>query len=276
MFVRRNVLWIASLLVALGCSGERTDELGHANDDNSVLGGDAAVEPGPDAGLPATIVGNDPPGKKPSVDAGQGPDAGDDTEQDGSVSIPEFTLMVARSGGNGSGKVVGTSLDATVIDCTGGTDDCSETALAGTEVVLTAEAASDSTFSWGGACASETSAQCTVTLDQSQNVTIAFQLRLYTLTLAVSADDAFPGTGTISSIPSGIRCSNASDGPTECTFQFEAHTPIQLEAVPTPGPTDPNRFEQWGGGTCSGTATTCSFTIEADTVVDAVFNYIIG
>jgi len=272
---RRNVLWIAGLLVAVGCSGERADELDHFNEENPVTGGDAAVEPEPDAGW--TTVGNQPPGKDPPIDAGElDSGASDDAGPDATVSIQEFTLTVARSGGNGSGKVVGTTLDTTVIDCEGAKDDCDETALEGAEIVLTAEPASDSTFTWGGACEGETSAQCVVTLDQSKDVTVNFQLRIYTLTVSVTADPTFPGSGTVTSSPSGISCSNAFNGPTECTFQFEAHTPIDLRAVPTPGGTDPNRFRQWEGGACSGNATTCSFTIEADTSVTAVFTYIIG
>src|SRR5262245_5424498 len=109
---RANVLLIAGFLVA--CSGETTDEYGHANEENPVVGGDAAVEPEP-AG--ETTISDNPPGKDPPVDAGE---LATDAGVDSTVSVREFTLTVSREGGNGSGKVVGTASDAQVVDCEGG------------------------------------------------------------------------------------------------------------------------------------------------------------
>ena len=68
-------------------------------------------------------------------------------------------------------------------------------------------------------------------------------------------------TGTVSSIPSGITCGSA------CSTVFTDNTEITLTATPSPGYT----FVHWSGG-CAGPSNPCKLTIEADTIVTAVFS----
>ncbi|MCY3792961.1 MAG: hypothetical protein OXG51_01130, partial [Gammaproteobacteria bacterium] len=87
----------------------------------------------------------------------------------GATIKPTRTLTVAAPS---NGKVTGKAGAATVIDCG---SDCTETVLDGTTVALTATGTGGYAFeSWGGACASETTAGCTVTLDADKSVSVAF------------------------------------------------------------------------------------------------------
>ena len=87
----------------------------------------------------------------------------------GATIKPTRALTVAApSNGTVTGKVGA----ATVIDCG---SDCAETVTDGTVVALTATGASGYEFdSWGGACASEATADCSVTLDADKSVSAAF------------------------------------------------------------------------------------------------------
>lgn len=79
------------------------------------------------------------------------------------------TLTVAKPA---KGKVTGTAGADQVIDCG---DDCSETVIDGTVVALLASAAEGHRFdAWGGACASQATANCSVTLDADKSVSVAF------------------------------------------------------------------------------------------------------
>ncbi|MDE0270381.1 MAG: fibronectin type III domain-containing protein, partial [Gammaproteobacteria bacterium] len=79
------------------------------------------------------------------------------------------TLTVAAPA---NGKVTGTVGTESVIDC--GTD-CAETVADGTAVALKAAPASDYELSaWGGDCATETSADCSVSMDADRAVSVTF------------------------------------------------------------------------------------------------------
>ena len=70
------------------------------------------------------------------------------------------------------GKVTGRIGTKTVIDCG---SDCSETVADGTRVALSASAGSGYKFgSWGGACTTETSADCSLTLNADRRVSVVF------------------------------------------------------------------------------------------------------
>ncbi|HEX2731260.1 MAG TPA: trypsin-like serine protease [Polyangiaceae bacterium] len=70
--------------------------------------------------------------------------------------------------------------------------------------------------------------------------------------------------GTVSSNPSGINCTG--DG-SDCSELFDLGTTVTLTA--TPGPN--SLFSGWSGA-CSGTATTCTLTINSALTVSATFD----
>ncbi len=74
------------------------------------------------------------------------------------------------------------------------------------------------------------------------------------------------GTATMTSDPAGISC------PGTCSVTMPAGTVMTLTASPGTA-----RLVRWGGGACSGTASTCQVTMYATKVVRAVFlgaNYV--
>lgn len=73
------------------------------------------------------------------------------------------------------------------------------------------------------------------------------------------------GSGTVTSNPGGLSCAS----PAACVTQsFLSGTSITLMATPTGTST----FGGWGGGTCSGSATTCTFVVSGNTNISATFN----
>jgi uncharacterized repeat protein (TIGR02543 family) len=120
---------------------------------------------------------------------------------------------------------------------------------AGTVVTLTAAPAANAQFSgWSGAC-SGTAATCAVTMNAAQSVTATFALKQFQLSLTAV------GTGTISAQPSAAN------------NVYTAGTVVGLTAAPGPG----YQLSGWSGA-CSGTATTCSVTMDAAKSVTATFS----
>ena len=78
----------------------------------------------------------------------------------------------------------------------------------------------------------------------------------------LSVAKAGAGTGTVTSSPAGINCG------ADCSQAFPAGTSVILTANPADGST----FGGWSGGSCSGTGTTCAFTLNGTTNVDAEFD----
>jgi hypothetical protein len=174
----------------------------------------------------------------------------------GSAPLPTLTVALT-----GKGKV--TSAQRT-INC--GTV-CSTTPALGvgwTEV-LTATAGSGSVFSsWTGAC-SGTALTCSVIVNGLVDVGATFTAAPgggggggsggFKLTVAKS------NSGTVTSSPSGINC-----GAT-CTTSYGAGNAVALMATPPPG----LAFLGWSGA-CSGTAPSCTLTMNVDTKVQANFS----
>jgi len=77
----------------------------------------------------------------------------------------------------------------------------------------------------------------------------------------LSAQRAGTGTGTISSSPSGINCGST------CSATFSGGTSVTLTATPGANST----FAGWSGG-CTGTSTSCTVPMDANTTVTATFN----
>ncbi|EGW21449.1 RHS repeat domain-containing protein [Methylobacter tundripaludum] len=162
----------------------------------------------------------------------------------------QMTLTTAKTG-SGTGAITSSPAG---IDC-GPT--CSGIYDWSTPVTLTATPATDSTFKgWTGACTGTTTT-CTVTMDQAQNVSADFAPAFKTL----SFSKAGSGTGTITSTPAGIDC-----GAT-CSVSFATNTQITLTAVPATGST----FGGWFGA-CTGTATTCTVTLNQAKSINATFS----
>ncbi|MGA9389130.1 MAG: chitobiase/beta-hexosaminidase C-terminal domain-containing protein, partial [Candidatus Sulfotelmatobacter sp.] len=90
----------------------------------------------------------------------------------------------------------------------------------------------------------------------SPSTIASFNYRInYTLTQAIS------GTGTVVSKPVGISC------PSTCSATFGTGTVIKLTETPGAGYT----FGGWSGGGCSGSASTCTVTMNAAQSVTATF-----
>ena len=163
-------------------------------------------------------------------------------------STPQnYTLTVNKSG-TGSGTV---SSSPTGISCGA---DCSESYKKDTAVTLTAKPVVGSKFTvWSGACAGTTTT-CTVSMSDVKNVGANFDLITYKLTVTKS------GAGIITSSPIGISCG------TDCSEFYVKGKAVVLTAKPATG----YRFTGWTGA-CTGTATTCSLTMNAAQTTKAVF-----
>ena len=154
--------------------------------------------------------------------------------------------------------------DVAGIDC--GLD-CAQGYAPNTEVTLTAvPAAGGSTFAGfsGGGC-SGSGATCTVTVDAAKAVTATFTDADPALTVTTEGSGARKGStgeGTVTSDPAGIDCGST------CSAQFTAGTPVTLTAVAAAGST----FDGFSGGGCSGSATTCTVTVDQAKTVTAIFS----
>jgi phospholipase C len=138
---------------------------------------------------------------------------------------------------------------------------CSASFAPGTQVLLTATAATNSYFvGWTGGGCSGSSPTCTVTLSQSEQVTATFGVPQVEPVLSVSL--AGTGAGTVSSNPAGISCK-----PT-CSASFNEGTQVTL--TETPGTN--SYFVGWVGGGCSGSNPTCTVTLSQSQQVTATFD----
>ncbi len=161
-----------------------------------------------------------------------------------------YTLDVHKAG-PGSGYVSDMML---MIDCG---DSCSGIYAEGDIVELTAEPDPGHTFAgWEGDCLGS-DPTCEIKMDMDKEVTATFLL-FYTMTVTALG----PGSGVITSTPSGITCATG-DGP--CEKSFLADTPVTLTAVPSPTFT----LAGWGGD-CSGIGD-CELRMDEDKHVSAQF-----
>lgn len=174
------------------------------------------------------------------------------------------SVNVTNSGG---GKV--TSLDKN-ISC-GLT--CSSSYQLNATVLLTAQADSKHTFGeWGGACTGVVPS-CTLVTSDIMNVVAIFNAipagggggggggGTTQFTLQVGRSN----TGTVVATPNGtdrqLNCGSA------CSAKFNSGTVVTLTATPPAG----KSFVGWGGA-CSGTATTCTVTMNTNLSVQANFS----
>jgi uncharacterized cupredoxin-like copper-binding protein len=123
----------------------------------------------------------------------------------------------------------------------------------GTAVSLSATAGAGYKFTgWSGACSG--TGACPITMFSPTSVTATFTAIPETLTVGVS------GSGTVTSSPAGISC------PGTCSTAFSYGTGVVLTAAPSSG----YAFTGWSGA-CSGTATTCTLTMNATKSATATF-----
>lgn len=135
------------------------------------------------------------------------------------------------------------------IDC--GTTCTSSAFVAGSPVQLTATPGADSVFTgWGGDCTG-TASTCSVTMSGARNVVATF-----TFARILTVGRAGAGSGTIRG--PGIDCGTSCSAPADGT--------VSLSAAPATG----SYFAGWAGD-CSGTAPTCSVTMDASRNVTARF-----
>jgi uncharacterized repeat protein (TIGR02543 family) len=176
-----------------------------------------------------------------------------------SPTTPVPTQNFAVSVG-GQGTVTNGSQDYP-INCIQGattlTGPCSITVLQGSTLTVTEAPASSYLFSgWGGAC-SGTSVSCPVYLSSDRSVAASFTAAATnTLTVTVT------GGGSVSG--GGITCGAG----TTCDREEPPNATVTLTESPQSG----YAFTGWSGGSCSGTQTTCTVTMDADRSVIATFD----
>lgn len=178
-------------------------------------------------------------------EAGAGGSSGENAGGEGGTSNATLTVVL---GGDGKGVVTS---DISGINC--GTT-CKAAFDPGTEIVLTATPAADSTFvGWSGECSG--TGTCTVLVSEMTEVTARFTAKpKLTVTLAGN------GSGTVKSVPEGIDCG------TRCTLSVTSGSSVSLTATPATG----SVFSGWTGGGCTGTGP-CNTTLSAATSVTATF-----
>jgi uncharacterized repeat protein (TIGR02543 family) len=180
-----------------------------------------------------------------------------DDNKDVTATFTQANVLAVTISGNGS-----VSGGSGAINCGSGANICSANFAAGATVSLVATAATGATFvGWTGACGGSATT-CTVSMNQSKNVTATFSGGTtgsggFTLSVSVI------GSGTVTG--GGINC---GAGATTCTSaNHAAGSTATLTATPTAGAT----FTGWSGG-CSGTSTTCTVTFDAPKNVIATFS----
>ena len=160
-----------------------------------------------------------------------------------------------QTSGTGAGRVRSTDGRIDCISSGGGT--CRADYEVGTQVELTAEPDSASTFvGWAGDCAGASSCRLTVSGDRA--VTATF--RPITEVLSVSIEG--PGEGSVRDGTGAIDCGAS------CSTALPIGSSASLSALPDRY----YRFVGWSGA-CSSSANTCDTTITADTQVRAVFEH---
>lgn len=154
------------------------------------------------------------------------------------------TLSVAVTG---NGSVV--SLPSG-ISCFSGT--CTGSFAAGSNVTLSAEPVA-SFQGWGGQCTG-TGAATTVSLVGNKSCTAAFAGGTAARLLTVTVN----GSGSVSSMPSGISCSSGT-----CTASFPTGSSVTLTASGV-------NFQAWGDR-CAGTSAATTLVLDADSSCVATF-----
>lgn len=162
---------------------------------------------------------------------------------------PKPTLALTLNGG---GSVVLVNNGAATVTCT---SSCTQPMDPGSQVQLTAVAASGTYFTaWGGDC-SGTLNSCSLTMDASKTVSVNFSPKQH-VTVAVTG----AGHGVIASSDGLLNC------PPACVDSVVGGALLTLTANPSSGST----FSGWSGA-CSGSQPSCTLTLTASKSVGASF-----
>ncbi len=122
-----------------------------------------------------------------------------------------------------------------------------------------------------GACAGTGS--CTVTMDQAKDVVAVYTSPPRNTTGATGGAASLPvtvaltgsGSGTVTSTPAGISCSN--DAKAGCSAHFKAGSEVTLNATPASDST----FESWGDDCSDAPPETCTLTMDGAHTVSVDF-----
>ena len=156
--------------------------------------------------------------------------------------------------GNGSGTVTSTPEG---INC-GAT--CSTSFPYSTVVTLTAIPSIGSQFtSWSGDCSVTGTGSCVTTVTGAEDVTAAFNLITYTVSVTKTGN----GTGVITSTPGNIDCGET------CSTSLDYNTPVTLTAAADTG----SYFMGWEGD-CAADGSSCSTTVMGARNITATFTLI--
>ena len=173
---------------------------------------------------------------------------------------PASALTVTKTG-TGLGTV--TSSPAGIL-CG---SDCSHSYNTGSSVTLTAvpSIGTDDTFTgWGGDTCGGTG-PCTLTMSQARTVTAQFSIGNSGTAVLTVLEMRETGTGSITG--TGISCGTGGTL-TDCSESVVIGTSVTLTAAPATDST----FIGWAGGSCSGTASTCTVVLSNNRTVGAAFD----
>ncbi|MGZ8414501.1 MAG: InlB B-repeat-containing protein, partial [Gemmatirosa sp.] len=170
--------------------------------------------------------------------------------------------------GTGEGRVI-TSLGTCNLPLAGRNGACSEVAQVGSTRSYTAQPFAGSQFvSWGGPCAGQVGTTCTLSpVTVGGTILARFDLTPTQLLTVEGINSVTPGTGTVTSSPSGINCTvtgNAESG--TCTGTFALNANVSL----TPTPASGYVFSAWSGA-CSGSTVPCVVPMNGPRTVGALF-----
>jgi alpha-tubulin suppressor-like RCC1 family protein len=184
-----------------------------------------------------------------------GTDLGCDLVIDGPKNVTAAFDLGRRSlnvtlAGSGGGTVVA---DTGSISCPG---NCTDDYTIGSRVTLSPAPDARSQFAGWDAAECPGQGDCIIQLDIARSVTATFDIARRLLTV----EQTGPGSGVITSIPSGISC------PPQCDAEFRDGTIVSLSVVPN----ESVRFGSWAGA-CSGTTPMCRVTL--DRPLSAIANF---
>jgi probable HAF family extracellular repeat protein len=180
---------------------------------------------------------------------------GTDSKNHAFLATPVLTLceLTVTNKGKKGGQGTVTSVP-TGIDC--GTT-CKHQFECGTQVTLTADPSTGSTFTgWSGAGCTGTGT-CVFTITKATKVKAAFT---GPVALTVTNKGKKGGQGTVTSGDGNVNCGST------CKVSYPLNTQVTLTADPSPGST----FTGWSGAGCSGTST-CVVTMSKAQKAKATF-----